>query len=54
MLKEGDYMCKIDLKEAYFTTHLGELYHHLVKFYGKRVIVNSCVYSLVLYQPLEY
>ena len=32
MMKERDYMCKIDLKDAYFTVPLDKSCHHLVRF----------------------
>ena len=46
-MKERDYMCKIDLKDAYFTTPLevGEV------FMGRESL-RVCV--LVLDQPLEF
>ena len=49
-MKGRDYMCKVDLKDAYFTVPLGKSCCHLVR---KGISMNSCVCALVTDQPLE-
>ena len=36
ILKEGDYMCKIELKDAYFTVPPDKICHYLVRFIWER------------------
>ena len=54
MVKERDNICKIDLKDAYFAVPLDKSRRNLVRFYGKGISTNSCVYVLVSEQPLEF
>ena len=54
MMKERDNICKTDLNDAYFAVPLDKSRRHLVRFYGKRICTNSCVYVLVSEQPLEF
>ena len=53
MMKERDYMCKIDLIDAYFTVPLDKSSFSKV-FMGKGTSKNSCLCVLALDQPLEF
>ena len=42
MLKQNDFLCKLDLKDAYFCIPLGEKSKSNSGFFGKETCTNLC------------
>lgn len=51
LLKEGDLMCKLDLKDAYFCIPLSKHSGKFVRFYWEGIPYESCI--SYLYKPVE-
>ena len=59
MLQKGDYMCKLDLKDAYFSVSLEKISRQFVRFcsqfvqFGQETCTSSFAFALVWDQHHE-
>ena len=54
MLQKGHYMCKLDLKDAYFSIPLEKIQGNLLASVGQETCTSSFAFALVWDQLHEY